>query len=157
MVSDAGCDPDFGFEDLANAVRKIAIDLGVTVSFRNLENLKPRPKDGTDVGPGRPYHAIAEIGYQAADGAKKNGIILYIKAGYHGVESAGLRGYALANPDFPHQPTADQWFTESQFESYRVLGFEITDGILQQAVSTLPPTAAPTLANIFATFSAAAP
>jgi len=157
VVSDAGCDPDFGFEDLANAVRKIAIDLGVTVSFRNLENLKPRPKDGTDVGPGRPYHAIAEIGYQAADGAKKNGIILYIKAGYHGVESAGLRGYALANPDFPHQPTADQWFTESQFESYRVLGFEITDGILQQAVSTLPPTTAPTLANIFASFSAAAP
>lgn len=149
VVSDAGCDPDFVFEDLANAVRKIAIDLGVTVRFRNLENLKPRPKDGTDIGPGRPYHAIAEIDYQAADGAKNNGIVLYIKAGYHGVESAGLRGYALANPDFPHQPTADQWFTESQFESYRALGFETTDGILQQAISTLPPTTAPTLANVF--------
>ncbi len=28
VVSDAGCDPDFVFEDLGNAVRKIAIDLG---------------------------------------------------------------------------------------------------------------------------------
>ena len=29
VVSDAGCDPDFVFEDLGNAVRKIAIDLGI--------------------------------------------------------------------------------------------------------------------------------
>lgn len=156
VVSDAGCDPDFTFEDLANAVRKIAIDLGVTISFRNLENLKPRPKDGTDVGSGRPYHAVGEIDYVTADGAKDNGIVLYIKAGYHGVESAGIRGYALANPDFPHQPTADQWFTESQFESYRALGFEITDGILQMAFSRLPAATEPTLANVL-TYCDAAP
>jgi hypothetical protein len=30
-----------------------------------------------------------------------------------------VRGFANANPDFPHQSTIDQWFTESQFESYR--------------------------------------
>jgi hypothetical protein len=26
------------------------------------------------------------------------------------------------HPEFPHESTADQWFTESQFESYRRLG-----------------------------------
>ena len=25
-------------------------------------------------------------------------------------------------PDFPHETTLDQWFSESQFESYRMLG-----------------------------------
>jgi hypothetical protein len=38
VVSDAGCDPDYGFEDLGNAVRKIAIDLGVYINFDTLKN-----------------------------------------------------------------------------------------------------------------------
>ena len=36
---------------------------------------------------------------------------------------AELRGYASTHPDFPHDTTADQFFDESQFESYRTLGF----------------------------------
>jgi hypothetical protein len=31
--------------------------------------------------------------------------------------------YALEHADFPHQTTANQFFTESQFESYRALGY----------------------------------
>jgi hypothetical protein len=30
--------------------------------------------------------------------------------------------YKRAHAAFPHQSTADQWFDESQFESYRLLG-----------------------------------
>jgi len=149
IVSDAGCDPNFGLDDLANAVRKIAIDLGVDIRFRNLDLIKPRPPGGEDLGPGHLYHAIGEIDYQAADGAKHNGLILYIKAGYHGVESARVRGYAKANGDFPHQPTIDQWFTESQFESYRALGFELTDGILNDALRQPECVANPTMEQIF--------
>ena len=56
----------------------------------------------------------------------ENGYILYIKPAYHGTEkSAGIRSYATANPTFPHETTADQWFTELQFESYRSLGLDI--------------------------------
>jgi hypothetical protein len=29
---------------------------------------------------------------------------------YRGTESAGVRSYAMANLDFPHQSTANQWF-----------------------------------------------
>jgi hypothetical protein len=149
VVSDAGCDPDFKFEDLGNAVRKIAIDLGVTIRFSKLEALKPRADEG-DIGPGHDYHAIGEIDYPATDkGAAQNGIILYIKAGYHGVESADVRAYAMANPDFPHQSTLNQWFTESQFESYRALGFEITDGILSTALKDEDCANDPSLKNIF--------
>jgi hypothetical protein len=151
IVCDAGYDPSFEFDDLANAVRKIEIDLGVKVRFTSLEKLKPRPKDGSDLGPGHPYCASGEIDYRAADGADKNGIILYIKAGYHGVESAGVRGYASANREFPHESTVDQWFTESQFESYRALGFEITDGILNDLLYAGGWVANPGLENIFET------
>jgi hypothetical protein len=150
IVSDAGGDPQFLFEDLANAVRKVAIDLGVHISFKNLERLKPRPPKG-DVGPGQPYHAIGEIDYGAPGGAGGKGLILYIKAGYHGTESAGIRGYAKVNPEFPHESTIDQWFTESQFESYRALGFELTDSILNEALWNGPPGSDPTLEQIFDT------
>lgn len=89
-----------------------------------------------------PYHAIGTIHYEAADrgpdhrGAKvENGYILYIKPAYHGVEtSAGIRSYATANPTFPHETTADQWFTESQLESYRSLGLDIADDILGRKI-----------------------
>jgi hypothetical protein len=135
VAVDVGADPDYGFEDLGNAVRKIAIDLGVTIRFHGLDRLKKRNPDGPDIGPGHPYHVVGEIDYPAADGEEGDfGVILYIKAGYHGVEDAGIRAYATANPTFPDQSTIDQWFSESQFESYRSLGFEITDGILNDVL-----------------------
>ena len=31
----------------------------------------------------------------------------------------------LTHEDFPHETTADQFFDESQFESYRHLGYEV--------------------------------
>jgi hypothetical protein len=137
LICDAGRDPNYSFEDLGNAVRKISIDLGVPIQFHRLELLKRRP-DGGAVLDKCDYHAIGDIDYKAADGKAgkeevENGVILYIKAGYHGTESAGVRSYAMANLDFPHQSTANQWFSESQFESYRSLGFEIMEHLLNEA------------------------
>jgi len=34
--------------------------------------------------------------------------------------------YARQHASFPHQSTVDQFFDESQFESYRALGFACT-------------------------------
>jgi hypothetical protein len=138
IVSDAGSDANFAFEDLGNAVRKIGIDLGVPIRFRALDKLKKRPEDG-DLGPDAPYHAVADIDYAAVDGGGGKGHLLYIKAGYHGVESADIRAYAIANSMFPYESTGDQCFSESQFESYRKLGFEITDGLLRTAFATRMP------------------
>lgn len=140
VAVDAACDPNYGFEDLGNAVRKIAIDLGVNIRFHGLDKLKKRDPKEPILGAGIPYHAIGEIDYPAADGGSADdfGVILYIKPGYHGVENADVCAYAIANPTFPHQSTGDQWFSESQFESYRALGFEITDGILSEVLDGLP-------------------
>ena len=139
VVIDAGCDPTFAFDDLGNAVRKIYIDLGVRIDLEALDALRNRPTD-TEIkaagAAGIPYYAIGTIRYVDADGNPGgdrrvgDGYILYIKPAFHGDEAAGILAYAKANKDFPHEMTADQWFTESQFESYRSLGFEIATDIL---------------------------
>lgn len=161
FVVDAGCDPDFTFEDLGNAVRKIYIDLGIRVTFKGLENLHNRPTDkrlralaaaaaekiasqgdnaekanarGGGTAPTIPYHAIGTIKYSdpAADGPDcEDGTVIYIKPAYHGTEGAAIRSYANDNPTFPHETTADQWFTESQFESYRALALDVCDQVFR--------------------------
>jgi Patatin-like phospholipase len=136
VVVDAGCDPDFDFEDLGNAVRKIYIDLGIRVTFDGLSSLKNRPTDEQLEAAGKagiPYFALGTIEYsKAADGERcKDGDVIYIKPAYHGTtEGAAVRSYAKANKTFPHETTADQWFTESQFESYRALGLDIGHAVL---------------------------
>lgn len=156
IAIDAGCDPDFAFEDLGNAVRKIFIDLGIRITFTGLEKLKNRPKpdkskiivwnsdDGKkpvndkpddEVKPESqiPYHAIGRIHYMDADGGdSQDGQIIYIKPAVHfsANEGAGVRSYANASETFPHETTANQFFTESQFESYRSLGLNIANTVL---------------------------
>jgi hypothetical protein len=132
VVIDAGCDPKFAFEDLGNAVRKIYIDLGIRIQFDGLEALRNHPSAVDGDARNIPYFATGTIDYMDADDGKEgdNGQILYIKPAYHGTEGAGIRSYATANKDFPHEATADQWFTESQFESYRSLGLDVGKRIL---------------------------
>jgi len=120
--------------------------------------MKNRPSD-QDTNEQRriPYYAIGVIEYKAADGEEddcEDGIILYIKPAIHGTEAVGIVSYAAAHPTFPHETTTDQWCTESQFESYRSLGFEIANRVLsheviirgvpkltlQQLLATLPAT-----------------
>jgi hypothetical protein len=150
VVSDAGCDPDFSFEDLGNAFRKIKIDLRVDIDFFHRERLRFRPKADTagqkDFA-GQKYFCLGIIKYREADGGQaKNGILLYVKPGLRGDEPPDIASYAMANPTFPHESTSDQWFSESQFESYRHLGFWIGQAIVESANPT--DVASPTLPDL---------
>jgi hypothetical protein len=40
-----------------------------------------------------------------------------------------IQNYKLQHEDFPHDSTAEQWFTESQFESYRCLGVRVIESL----------------------------
>jgi hypothetical protein len=119
IVSDAGCDPKCAYEDLANAARKIYIDQGVSVDFKTMA-LAARQT------PAKPA-AYCAVGCITYPGSTDHGWILYIKPGYHGNEPVHIQGYANAHADFPHESTADQFFTESQFEAYRGLGAHILE------------------------------
>lgn len=122
VVSDAGCDPGITFEDLGNAVRKVSIDLKVTIEF---DALRIPPRKTPPVAGG--YVATAKIIYPEA--GVPPGQLLYIKPSYRGTEPASVRAYAEANIAFPHEPTTDQMFGELQFEAYRALGEYIVQTI----------------------------
>ena len=164
VVSDAGCDPDYQFDDLGNAVRKIGLDLGVPIAFCGLGDLTTRDDDDAAAAccagqdnkavprnPAEPpFHAIGVIDYAKADDGGEQGLILFIKAGYHRdrIYNVGVRNYAAANADFPHQSTGDQFFSESQFESYRALGFEIVDDLMKRTIERLGNPANPQFADL---------
>ena len=121
VLVDAGQDGDGKFEDLGNAMRKIRIDLGVPITFKQGPTIYPRAQQK----PGQ-YCALADIEYSCVDGeGAVTGQLLYIKPAFYGKEPTDIYNYAQSNPAFPHEPTADQFFDESQFESYRMLGSHI--------------------------------
>jgi hypothetical protein len=47
-------------------------------------------------------------------------------------EPADVLHYLLAHPDFPQEPTSDQYFDEAQWESYRRLGEHIASRLFQE-------------------------
>jgi hypothetical protein len=93
--------------------------MGIPITF---PKHKPEAINKTDGAPGS-YFAIGEIDYRCADPTAENGVLLYIKPVLLGGEPADVQHYAKTSATFPHESTADQFFSESQFESYRALGF----------------------------------
>ena len=100
VVCDAGCDPGYRFDDLANAIRKVRLDFGVDIEF----------PDGLGIaGPtrGLPRRArpSAESATRRSTHAPQDGVLLYLKAALCGDEPVDVANYAAAHPPFPHQPT----------------------------------------------------
>jgi hypothetical protein len=132
IVVDGDQDRDRGFEDLGNAVRKIWIDLGVRIKFKE-SGLLAAGKEAKLAS--IPYFAVGKIEYVSDSpvaGRAPTGQILYIKPVVRGDEpAADVIAYKRAHDDFPAQSTAQQWFDESQFESYRRLGQLMTERIIE--------------------------
>ena len=121
VVIDAGEDPQCSFADLGEAVRKIRIDFGISIEFDQID-IFPRGCDVAQSQKGRNC-AIGRICYSVLDGPNApDGILIYIKPACYGNEPRDIFEYFKRSATFPHESTADQFFSESQFESYRMLG-----------------------------------
>jgi len=119
VVCDAGADSDFGFSDFGTAIHKIRVDLGIPIVFRR----EKAPVQGRNCG-------VARIKYSEVDGDNvEDGFLIYIKPTLDGDEPIDIVNYKRANPAFPHESTADQMYSETQFESYRSLGFHMINSI----------------------------
>jgi hypothetical protein len=118
VVSDAGCDPDYTFDDLSNAVRRIRLDLGIPIQF------EPIAMTRAGQGHTNPHAALGVIRYSVVDGpAAPDGVVLYLKATLSGDEPVDVLNFATGDSLFPHDSTGNQFFDEARFESYRTLGF----------------------------------
>jgi hypothetical protein len=124
IVSDGGQDPECSFADLGEAVRKIRIDFGIPIEFEPM-TIYPRSAINALKRAGQKGHncAIGHIRYSVVDGdTAPDGVIVYIKPACYGDEPRDIYEYFKRNKTFPHESTSDQFFSESQFESYRMLG-----------------------------------
>ncbi|MDT4898062.1 MAG: hypothetical protein QOH25_3139 [Acidobacteriota bacterium] len=127
VVSDASTDPKYKFDALGMAIRKIRIDLGVPVEFKDGDfqlHTRPPHKLGK-------YCAIGTIRYSCVDNTPPDddGVLIFIKASMSGDEPQDVLHYQQENELFPQEFIGDQFFSESQFESYRMLGSHIMDAI----------------------------
>jgi hypothetical protein len=121
IVSDAGADPSCTLADLGQAVQRARADLGAEVELHADPMFHD---DGERMR--KQAHLLGSVVY--ADGSR--GEILYLKALLREHLGADIYGYWRTNPEFPNQPTANQFYGELQFDSYRELGRQLMAGIV---------------------------
>ncbi len=152
VVSDASTDADYRFDSLGMAIRKIRIDFGIPIEFDEPSGFRC-DRDA--------YCAVGTIRYSCVDGTPRafDGKLVYIKPRVTGSEPGDVLQYKRRNPRFPQESLVDQFFSESQFESYRMLGLHILaeivgtdndllsgarsylDGVIRRGVVQTPPEA----------------
>ncbi len=140
VVVDSSQDEKFDFDSLGNAVNKIRIDMGIPIVFDAVPITRRKKvltrQDTNQLKANQQYCAVATIKYSVVDkceglnDSQIDGKLIYIKPSVYGNEPLDVYKYALANPTFPHESTADQVYSENQFESYRELGAYAVNQIL---------------------------
>jgi hypothetical protein len=148
LISDAGQDTQFSFEDLSNAIERVRVDFGVNLRFQydafDLSHLIPgSATSDNEAGKNfaRKYqlatrgYAIGTIEYPKGD----LGLVVYVKSTLTRHLPGDLYGYKARNNDYPHQTTLDQFFDEDQFEAYRELGYRLTTQLFRDIAAAGPP------------------
>jgi hypothetical protein len=130
VLIDGEADPLHSFDGLLNSIQMAKIDLGVRVE-PDLSSLR------AGIEPFKRAHfALARIDYgNSADELPVQGLLLVLKLAMTGNESETIQQFQKANPAFPHQSTAQQLFTETQFEAYRALGEHAADAAFDPLIA----------------------
>jgi hypothetical protein len=134
IVCDAEEDHDLTFGSLGGAIRKCRADFGVEIDIdtapirQSADGFsKAHCVVGTILYPEKEaaFSAGPTSGIGPADSSNSRGWLIYLKSSLTGDEPADVLEYRSQFPEFPHQSTGDQFFSESQFESYRRLGYHV--------------------------------
>lgn len=144
LVSDAGYDPDYGFDDFVQLYRRARLQ---GIRFRKLDQdgfAQVDPLVPGEKGIASHRYLVAHISYPSG----REGYLVYLKPSFIGDEEADLRRFRTTNPQFPHDPTTNQWFTEEQVESYRELGYWIGTRIFAELAKGSTAEPAQTAADI---------
>jgi hypothetical protein len=113
------------FGALVTLMRYAWIDMGIQIDI-DLDPLRL-----VEHGTSARHWAVGTIHYRTGE----TGTLVYLKASVSGNEGEVIRDYRRRQPDFPHESTADQFFTEAQFEAYRALGAHIAEDCWHAMVS----------------------
>jgi len=129
VVSDASTDTEYTFDSLGMAIRQIRVDFGVPIDMQKMSfgNVPDPDHNYCAVGKIR-YSCVDKVGPDEDDSAY-DGYLVYLKPSLTDDEPRDLINYNRSNPTFPEETIVDQWFSESQFESYRMLGNHMIEKI----------------------------
>ncbi|MBI2719944.1 MAG: patatin-like phospholipase family protein [Rhizobiales bacterium] len=121
IAVDAEADPEIACPSLVKVQRYARIDLGVRIDipWQELRRTAREARQDPLARAEGMHCAIGTIDYAN----RGRGLLLYVKSSLSGDENDYTRNYAVRSPSFPHETTADQLFSEEQFEVYRALGF----------------------------------
>ncbi len=152
VCCDCGADPEYKFGDLANLMRLSRIDfraefeplagndprlgnlfgqnIGACVASNAEEIRAAQAQDPTAIVPKpRAKFVLAYcVTFKDEDGNVLNGcssILLVVKPAVLDQSPHDVSEYKGAHPTFPQESTADQFFDDAQWESYRRLGVEL--------------------------------
>jgi hypothetical protein len=138
LVCDNGCDPTYRFDDLANLIRLARIDYRLNIEIDTViaehDRLKkvfgvPADFKLSDNAPVISDKCALLLNVfdcsQLSDSDPPIARIVVLKPRVIASASVDICGYRARCEDFPQQTTADQFFDEAQWESYRALGYRI--------------------------------
>jgi hypothetical protein len=130
VAIDGEQDPKMTFHALTTLQRLAYIDFGINIDV-DLDDLRL-----TEQGFSRSHFKFCRIRYpKAGRGSEEEfGYLLYVKLSLTGNEGEFLRRYRLDEPAFPHHSTADQLFSEAQYEAYRSLGEHVGDRLFLRPI-----------------------
>jgi len=158
VLADCGADPEYGFKDLENLVRKARIDLQAEISFQRPKK-KPAavPTSAPEPAPAAAWPPEMKVFGSLSDLASPSTscCLALARVDYHGDESrqailivvkpnvsdglpVDLVNFKAHNPAFPQEATADQFFSEAQWESYYALGKFLGGQLTRTFVESLP-------------------
>jgi Patatin-like phospholipase len=130
IAIDGEQDPKMTFHGLTTLQRLAAIDFGVRIDI-DLDDLRLNTQ-----GLSRSHFRFCRIRYpkEGRESEDLFGYLLYVKLSLTGNEGEFIRRYRLDEPVFPHHSTADQFFSEAQFEAYRSLGEHVGDKLFLRSI-----------------------
>ncbi|MBZ9790503.1 patatin-like phospholipase family protein [Rhizobium sp. 3T7] len=130
VAIDGESDPRMTFHALTNLQRLAYIDMGILIDAE-LDELRLQ-----ESGFSRSHFRFCRVRYPTGDNKDpwEIGYLLYVKLSLTGNEGEFLRRYRLDEPMFPHHSTADQFFSETQFEAYRSLGEHVGEKLFMEAI-----------------------
>jgi len=121
VICDAEKDSNMVFDGIGNAIARCRADFGAEIDL-DLSPLIPAKETLLSSC----HFRVGTIQYPAPPGRTAGhrfmGTVVYLKSTLVGDETGDILHHKLTCPDFPQDSTVNQWFTESQFESYRRLG-----------------------------------
>lgn len=135
VMCDCGADPTYQFDDLANLIRLARIDQALEISedpgifeiaelapyFGRIQDFKLTAEERKRAD----YRRCAILLDVRDKQGELTSRILLIKPNLVSGLPVDLLNYAGEHPTFPNESTANQFFDEAQFESYRQLGLQI--------------------------------